>query len=149
MSSSRETIIQEKNIYDIVINKYQSAGKGLSVKHWQRNIELCQICAGEYEFVVGKQYFLAHKGDIVFIPAGELHQLGSNDISSSNYSALKGFMNVTHCLPPFYCHKLNLAFRHWYNICLKNKFLVYWNMWQFFFYQQRQYLQKLMPIIKI
>ncbi len=83
MSSSRETIIQEKNIYDIVINKYQSAGKGLSVKHWQRNIELCQICAGEYEFVVGKQYFLAHKGDIVFIPAGELHQLGSNDISSS------------------------------------------------------------------
>ena len=79
MSSKTEVIRQEKTTRDYGIHLYNSQGEGLSVKHWQSNLEVCQIYEGEYQFVVGKQRFAAQKGDVIFIPDGELHQLGSTD----------------------------------------------------------------------
>ena len=83
MNSKTEEIKQEKSTRDYAVHLYNSQGKGLSVKHWQSNMEVCQIYAEEYQFVVGKQQFTAQKGDIVFIPDGELHQLGSTNLAAS------------------------------------------------------------------
>ena len=104
MSSKTEEIKQEKSTKDYGIHLYISQGKGLSVKHWQSNIEVCQIYAGEYQFVVGKQRFAAQPGDVIFIPDGELHQLGSTDktakirIYTFNKKLLCNLLKELHCI---------------------------------------------------
>ena len=83
MSSKTEEIRHEINAREFSIHLYQSQGKGLWFNHWHRSIEVCQVYGEEYQFIIKNRRFLAKKGDIVFVPAGELHQLGSYSTSAS------------------------------------------------------------------
>ena len=104
MHSTKEEIKQEKSSRDLSVRLHASQGKGLWFKHWHRSIEICQVRAGEYQFIVGKQRFVAQKGDIVLVPGGQLHQLGSHSTAANmlicqfNEKLLCNLVNDLYCI---------------------------------------------------